>query len=209
MRNLAPIENIEEMRLREGIDDAELREQIRGLKVGDFVRLTMLTRAEASAGETLSVKITSIRRDAFRGELADSPAFASRLKLRLGSPVVFTVAHIHSLPKMRTTNEHRSAHPAPVTSNTTRAVRPPEKKAKPNGSATLKIIKFPAKKVRASPLPRLGRFRRGSGRSGDPRRGGANEKLRDLFARQKRAPCLQIMKDPTARPALSEAPLVK
>jgi hypothetical protein len=31
MRNLVPIENIEEMRLREGIDDAELQEEIRGL----------------------------------------------------------------------------------------------------------------------------------------------------------------------------------
>ena len=45
MRNLVPIENIEEMRLREGIDDTELRKEIRRLKVGDFVRLTMLTRA--------------------------------------------------------------------------------------------------------------------------------------------------------------------
>ena len=30
------------MRLREGIDDAELREEIRGLAIGDFVKLTPL-----------------------------------------------------------------------------------------------------------------------------------------------------------------------
>jgi hypothetical protein len=98
MRNLVEIENIEEMRLREGIDDVELREKIRGLKIGDFVRLTVLTGATSSAGETLSVKITSIRRGAFRGELADRPASARQSKLRLGSPVAFRTAHIHSLP---------------------------------------------------------------------------------------------------------------
>ena len=43
MRNLVEIENIEEMRLREGIDDVELRENIRSLKIGDVVRLTVLT----------------------------------------------------------------------------------------------------------------------------------------------------------------------
>jgi hypothetical protein len=97
----------------------------------------MLTRAKASTGETLLVKITSIRRDAFRGELADSPSSACRLKLRLGSPVAFTTGHLHSLPKGRTTT---------VTSDTTRAVPPQEKKAKPKGSATLKIKKCVAKK---------------------------------------------------------------
>ncbi len=97
MRHLVEIENIEEMRLREGIDDVELREKIRGLKIGDFVRLTVLTGATSPAGETLLVKITSIRRDAFRGELAERPASARRSKLRLGSPVAFTTAHIHSL----------------------------------------------------------------------------------------------------------------
>lgn len=98
MRNLVEIENIEEMRLREGIDDVELRENIRSLKIGDFVRLTVLTGGASSGGETLLVKITSIRRDAFRGELAERPASARRSKLRLGSPVAFTTAHIHSLP---------------------------------------------------------------------------------------------------------------
>ena len=44
------------------------------------------------------MKITSIRGDAFRGELAERPASARGSKLRLGSPVAFTTAHIHSLP---------------------------------------------------------------------------------------------------------------
>src|SRR5437764_1036180 len=43
MRHRVKIEDIEEMRQRQGIDDAELREAIRGLEVGDLVRLTLLT----------------------------------------------------------------------------------------------------------------------------------------------------------------------
>src|SRR5207248_1333804 len=38
MRTTIEIENIEEMRRQEGIDDVELRGEIRGLKVGDFVK---------------------------------------------------------------------------------------------------------------------------------------------------------------------------
>ena len=43
MRNPVEIENIEEMRRREGIDDVELRSEIRDLQVGDSVRLTLMT----------------------------------------------------------------------------------------------------------------------------------------------------------------------
>ena len=43
MRNPVQIENIEEMRRREGIDDVELRSEIRDLQVGDSVRLTLMT----------------------------------------------------------------------------------------------------------------------------------------------------------------------
>ena len=42
------IENIEAMRLRQGIDDVELRAAIRGLGVGDSVRLTIFS-GDASA----------------------------------------------------------------------------------------------------------------------------------------------------------------
>lgn len=52
MRNGIEIENIEEMRRRAGIDDAELREEIRGLEIGDLVMLTLLTGTKSSTGET-------------------------------------------------------------------------------------------------------------------------------------------------------------
>jgi hypothetical protein len=106
MRNRVVIENIEELRRREGIVDVELREAIRGLRAGDFVRLTLLAGATSPAGETLLVRITSIRGGAFRGKLAGRPASAGLAQLRAGSPVVFTAAHIHSLPKGQPTDEN-------------------------------------------------------------------------------------------------------
>src|SRR5262249_28063980 len=100
MRNAVEIENIEEMRRRLGIDDVELHEQIRGLSIGDFVKLTFLAAGAGSpAGETLFVRITSIRAGAFRGKLADRPASRLLTKLRVGWPVAFTAGHIHSIPK--------------------------------------------------------------------------------------------------------------
>jgi hypothetical protein len=96
VRHPVEIEDIEQLRRQEGIDDTELREAIRGLRVGDLVKVTFLT-APASAGETLPVRITRIRGDAFRGELAGRPASARLSELRLGSPVTFTRDHIHSI----------------------------------------------------------------------------------------------------------------
>jgi hypothetical protein len=97
MRKRIDIENIEEMRQREGIDDVELRTEIRGLKAGDFVRVTLL--AGATSVETLLVRITSIRGPAFRGKLVDGPTCAGLSQLHVGSQVAFTTAHIHSLSK--------------------------------------------------------------------------------------------------------------
>ncbi len=99
MHNSIEIENIEEMRFREGIEDPELREEIRGLAVGDFVNLTFLTGSKAPGGETLVVRITSIRGSAFRGKLVRGPTLAGLSELRAGSAVAFTMAHIHSLAK--------------------------------------------------------------------------------------------------------------
>jgi hypothetical protein len=99
MRNVVEIEDIERRRLRAGIDDVELRSEIRGLQVGDVVRLTFLTGT--TSFETLSVRITSISGPAFRGKLADSPATSALSQLRAGSAVAFTAAHIHSLGKRR------------------------------------------------------------------------------------------------------------
>jgi hypothetical protein len=99
MRNTVEIEDIEQRRLGAGIDDVELRSQIRGLHVGDVVNLTFLTGA--TSFETLSVRITSISGSAFRGKLAESPVRTARSRLRVGSPVAFAAAHIHSLVKRR------------------------------------------------------------------------------------------------------------
>ncbi len=101
MRHVVEIENIEEMRRREGIDDVQLREAIRGLRIGDFVKLTFLTGATPGAGETLPVRITCIREQGFRGKLVDGPASTRLAQLRAGSKVTFTRDHIHSITKQR------------------------------------------------------------------------------------------------------------
>jgi hypothetical protein len=111
MRRPVQIENIEEMRLQEGIDDAALREEIRGLGVGDFVKLTLLG-SRGPPGETLLVRITRVRGSEFRGVLARPTASASRSKLHVGSSVSFTTAHIHSLPRRQ--KAHAAAAPAAV-----------------------------------------------------------------------------------------------
>jgi hypothetical protein len=98
MRNATLIEDIEEMRQQQGIDDVELREAIRKLKVGDLVKLTFLNATKPTAGETLSVRITTIERNSFQGQLAERPTAAILSDIKLGSPVAFTASHIHSLP---------------------------------------------------------------------------------------------------------------
>jgi len=101
MQNAVELENIEEMRRVEGIDDVDLRVEIRGLKVGHFVKLTFLTGT--TSFETLSVRITSIRGSAFRGKLFDRPTSAVLSKLKAGAPIAFSTAHIHSLVKKQET----------------------------------------------------------------------------------------------------------
>jgi hypothetical protein len=105
MRNSIVVEDIERMRRRQGIDDVELREEIRGLTIGDFVKLTLLTRTGSYAGETLLVRITRIKGPVFCGALAVRPTFQGLSKLRVGSPVRFTTAHIHSVPKRQPQHE--------------------------------------------------------------------------------------------------------
>src|SRR5689334_17596609 len=100
------IENIEAMRLREGIDDVELREDVRALAVGDLVRLTFVPRDKSFAGETLVVRITAVSGASFRGKLAGRPASKGLSELRVGAPLAFTAAHIHSLPKGRPAHGH-------------------------------------------------------------------------------------------------------
>lgn len=86
------LENIEELRRAQGIDDVELRLEIRALHTGDLVRLTFLT--EAKGFETGLVRITRIQGSAFRGVLV------KRLpRVPAGERIEFTSAHIHSVPK--------------------------------------------------------------------------------------------------------------
>jgi hypothetical protein len=97
MQYTIALENIEEMRLQEGIDDVELRKEIRGLRVGDFVKLTFLTRTASC--ETLLVRITGIRGSAYQGTLAKKPTSNGLSELQVGVSIPFTTAHIHSIAK--------------------------------------------------------------------------------------------------------------
>ncbi len=127
MRNRVALENIEELRRREGIDDLELLDEIHSLKVGDVVMLTLLAGTGSSAGESLPVRITRIRKPPhstttntratdtaisgsaprnssprvavfeFLGRLTASPSFRMLAALKAGSRVRFTAAHIHSI----------------------------------------------------------------------------------------------------------------
>jgi hypothetical protein len=90
------IEDIAGRRRREGIDDVDLRDGIRGLAVGDLVRLTL--RAEQSqTGETVVVRVTEIGAGGFRGALARKPASKTLAALGVGYTFGFTADHIHSL----------------------------------------------------------------------------------------------------------------
>src|SRR5579862_1006088 len=84
------IENIKEMRCRRGIEDDQLRQDIRGLEIGDCVNLTLASGSEPFGGETLLVRITCIRGYRFEGQLVKRPASTRLSKLRLGAPVAFT-----------------------------------------------------------------------------------------------------------------------
>jgi hypothetical protein len=97
MQNPVEIENIEEMRRQEGIDDVELEGAIRGLQVGDTVKLTFLCGTGSLSKETVPVRITGIAGGALRGELVREPTCAALAHFAVGSPVAFTAAHVHSV----------------------------------------------------------------------------------------------------------------
>lgn len=113
MRKQFEIEDIEELRRRQGINDDELRQQVRGLRAGDIVLLTLLAGSAAPAGESVPVRITRVQGSGFRGELVRKPATSALAGLRAGLALVFTAAHIHSLLKGRPTDPGR-AHAAPT-----------------------------------------------------------------------------------------------
>lgn len=98
------IEDIAARRRHEGIDDPDLEAEIRGLAVGDLVRLT-LRAGHAAAGETVVVRVTAVGGHvsespvAFRGALAGKPASKTLADLDSGFTLNFTADHIHSLPR--------------------------------------------------------------------------------------------------------------
>lgn len=101
MRNPIAIEDIQGMRLRRGIDDVALREEIQALRRGDLVKLTLLPDTEPEHGETVMVRITRVGAGSFRGKLAGRPASAALADLPEGCSLAFTIAHIHSIAKGR------------------------------------------------------------------------------------------------------------
>jgi hypothetical protein len=83
----------------EGIEDLELHAAISSLQVGDSAKLSFRADKVSFAGETLLVRITSIKGCAFRGKVAAKPARIGLWNLRVGSLVRFTATHIHSIAK--------------------------------------------------------------------------------------------------------------
>jgi hypothetical protein len=98
MRNPIEIENIEALRREQGIDDVELHQEIRGLRVGDNVKLTVAT-GTPFPGQALLVRITRIHGLAFRGKVVQAPTSAVPGRLRVGAVLAFTADHIHSIPR--------------------------------------------------------------------------------------------------------------
>ncbi len=97
MRVPLAIENIDELRRCNGIDDVELHEDIDRLRVGDHVLLTFLSGANLRT--TLPVRITRIRAGRFRGRLAGPLARPAWLGLRPNALVDFTAGQIHSIAR--------------------------------------------------------------------------------------------------------------
>ena len=99
------IENIDEMRRRAGILDVELESGILALDVGDYVRVTLLSKVKPFAAETLLVQITTIRGGTIVGRLAQGPATAGLAQLSEGGTLSFARAHIHSIAKRHSARE--------------------------------------------------------------------------------------------------------
>jgi len=99
MAQLVKIEDIEEMRLQQGIDDVELKAEIRKLKVGDFVNLTFVSGAGSS--ETLSVRIIKVNGSSFLGKLVEKPRSNSLAELSAELAVAFSKDQIHSISNKR------------------------------------------------------------------------------------------------------------
>jgi hypothetical protein len=90
------------MRCAAGIDDVELRDAIRDLHVGDLVKLTLRGAQGSFPGESLLIRITSIKGDVFRGKLAQNKRTVRRMGVNESTLLAFTREQIHSIPGKRT-----------------------------------------------------------------------------------------------------------
>jgi hypothetical protein len=102
MSQRVEFENIEEMRCAAGIDDVELRDAVRNLQVGDLVKLTLRGTQGSFPGESVLIRITSIKGDVFRGKLAQTNRAARRTGVNEGMLLAFRREQIHSIPGKRT-----------------------------------------------------------------------------------------------------------
>ena len=105
MRKQVEVENIAELRRREGIDDVELWKDIGGLRAGDFVKLSLIL--SPTSFETVCVRITSIQDMELRGKLVQGPISAKLAELKAGSSLRFNMSQIHSVDHARKTSEAR------------------------------------------------------------------------------------------------------
>ena len=81
------IEDIQQLRWKERIEDLELRAAISHLRIGDSVKLAFRPNKASFAGETLLIRITSIRGTAFRGKPAAKPALIGLSTGRITRPL--------------------------------------------------------------------------------------------------------------------------
>lgn len=97
MKHTLDLEDIEALRLRQGIDDVELREEVRRLGPGDCVRLTFLGAARPN--ETLMVRVSRVNGADFQGKLLQKLSQEGQAGLQLGETVCFRAVHVHSVVK--------------------------------------------------------------------------------------------------------------
>lgn len=97
MKRTFKLENIEQMRLREGIDDIELRESIRQLQIGDCVYVTFLDCSHPKRSKTVLIRLVAIHKNGFGGKLMQPLDALGPSDLRVGSLVTFRESHVHSV----------------------------------------------------------------------------------------------------------------
>jgi hypothetical protein len=89
------IEDIDAVRLREGIDDVGLRKSVAQLGASDRVCLSI--SLDGKSFEKVSVRITSCRGGTFRGKLLSKPHSTGLRDLDADRLLVFSASQIHSI----------------------------------------------------------------------------------------------------------------